>query len=210
MSPDPSVHEDQLAEIERNRRKHPSLAPHRRGCFGRLLVLIVMALLALGAWILWRSHTQGTSPSVEAGKLAQEVTDEGRRLSGRAPEDIVASLREKIEALKKSWSNHDQEIDDLHKRADALRTTLAEHKQQATDLLRTQYDDLRQRAEALAQSAKAQGEKVPAELDDLLRTLRSLTGHPTAETLAPAAQQSARSQSQATPAPTPKPMEKKP
>lgn len=199
MSPDPSVHEEQLAEIERTHRQDPSHAPRRSGCFGRLLTLVVVILLAVVGLILWKSHTQGTSPSVEAGKLVREVTGEGRRLSGKAPEEIVATLRQKIEGLKKSWSNHDQEIDDLHQRVETLRTTIAKQKQQAAELLRTQSEDLRQRAEALVQRIKAKGEKVPAELDDLLRTLRPLTGPSPAETPA-----------EDTSEPTPKPVENQP
>src|ERR1035437_3371054 len=102
MSPDPSVHDDQLAEIERGRREIPPPARHHSGCFGRLMFLVVVILVAIVVLILWKSHMQRISPSAEAGKLAREVRDEGRRLSGKAPEDIVASLRQKIQDLKKS------------------------------------------------------------------------------------------------------------
>jgi predicted nucleic acid-binding Zn-ribbon protein len=161
------------------------------------MFLVVVILVAIVVLILCKSHTQRISPSAEAGKLAREVSDEGRRLSGKAPEDIVASLRQKIQDLKKSWSNHGPEVEDLNRRVEALRTTIEEHKKQAADLLRTQSEDLRQRAEALVQSIKAKGEKVPTELDDLLRTLRPLAGAPPAETPA-----------EATSDPTPTPVEK--
>lgn len=199
MSPDPSVHEDQLADIERNRRQNPALVRRGPGCFARLLTFIVVLALAIAGLVFWLSHTQGVSPATEAGQLARQVSAQGRRLTEKPPEEIAADLRQKIDDLKKNWSNHDQDLDELRKRADALRTTIEEHRQEAGKALRTQYEDLRQRAEALAQRAKDQGEKVPVQLDDLLRTLRPLTGSPAAP-----------SPAEATSAPTPKPTEKKP
>ena len=167
MSPDPSVHEEQLAAIERNRQQDLAHARRRPGCFSRLMFLAVVVLLGIAGLILWNAHTRGTSASVEAGRLVHQASDEERRLSGKSPEEIAATLRQKIDDLKKNWTNHGPEVEDLNRRVEALRTTIAEKKRKASETLSTQYEDLRKRAEDLAQSAKAQGEKAVASTDKL-------------------------------------------
>lgn len=164
MSPDPSVHEDQLRAIERT---HPKKHVWRRrfGCF----FLLLLVLAGAAAW-LGRDRLRGF---FQPGAL-ERLREKGNDLSRTSPREMLKKMRDEAASIQEEWEEL-RESGKIEERLEKLRNDLAAKRDEVGDDARQAWEDVIQKSESLLKKAREKKEKLPkVELDELREKIEKL------------------------------------
>lgn len=165
MSPDPSVHEEQLEEIERNRR----LFGRRRGCGCSLGCLFVLLLSGgLAGWFFQEDLSRLKDPDFYR-QLSEKLPNPRKE----SPSEVLGTIREKAAALQKNWEKLRQE-GKIEARLEELRTRIRQETQAGKADIKKQWQELETQSTALLEKVRSGQETGALELENLKNTLDKL------------------------------------
>jgi len=165
MSPDPSVHEESLRAIEKERRRKP-----RKGWSGCLVTLLVLAAAGAAAAYLFRDKWQ----PLLTREYYESLAKKGAALRRTPPRQIIQDLRAKAASLETEWEDLTAS-GTLRGRLESLRDDLASRRDQASETARKEWEEMVRKSEDLLEKARRQKEKLPpVELGELRKKLERL------------------------------------
>jgi len=165
MSPDPSVHEESLRAIERERRRKP-----KKGCGGRFVLVVLLLIAGGAAALIFRDKWK----PLFSGDTYKSLVRKGETLRQTPPRDVLRDLREKAASLQSELEKLN-ESGKLRERLESLRSDLAARRDQAGEAARKEWEDVVKKSEELLEKARQQKEKLPPlELGELRGKLESL------------------------------------
>jgi len=165
MSPDPSVHEESLRAIEKERRRKPRKG--RGGCF---LFLVLLLIAGGAAAFVFRDKWM---PLLNRDTY-ESLVRKGETLRQTPPRDVLREVRAKAASLQGELGKLN-ESGKLRERLELLRDDLVAKRDQAGEAARKEWEDVVKKSEELLEKARQQKEKLPPlELGELRRKLESL------------------------------------
>ncbi|NQU45317.1 ribosomal protein L7/L12 [bacterium] len=162
MSPDRSVHDEQLAEIDRNRVRRP-VWRRRLGCL--VFLLLISGALAY----VYRDRLRVLVEPETYERLAEKSGEVARI----PPRDVLQSLREKTAAIQSKLENR-TEPGSLREDLEALREEIARKSQATGKTLQRQWEELTDETERLVEEVRDKTKDVDRE--GLRQRLGALVG----------------------------------
>ncbi|MBN1866989.1 hypothetical protein JW916_06820 [Candidatus Sumerlaeota bacterium] len=166
MSPDPSVFEEQLREIEKSKRRR-SFWRRQFGCG----VFLFLVAAAIGAVWLWHNRARVFR---EGGDL-ERLGEQGRRIVRTPPDEILRTLRDEAAEIQERWEEFRRSGED-QKRLAELREKLVARREEAGGSAKKYWSDLVKQSDSLIAKAREKGEQVPEELEKLVGMMDRLEG----------------------------------
>jgi len=155
VSPHPSVHEDQLRQIEEQSRR--SRARRRPGCFSLCVLVVLLGLVGL-AW--WKRDVLFQDGRFRPGNLFEHLAEQGKELRETSPKESLARLRRKVSDIQERWEELARK-NEIEKRLQSLREDLEEKRRKAAASAGENWDRLVTKSEELIEKAQEKGKKVP-------------------------------------------------
>jgi hypothetical protein len=169
VSPDPSVHADQLVEIEKQR----ASKPRRWRPGGCALLFFLAALFLAAAYLYVERETLFEQGAFQAGALADRISTSGKKFRDTPPRDLLEGLRGQVGTIQEEWESL-TESGEIHERLGVLREELGERRDMAKDSLRSGLDELTSRSQVLVEKARELRSETPVELGEIMDMLRRL------------------------------------
>ena len=171
MSPDPSVHDEQLEEIERDYGRPLVRRRRRSGC----VLFLIFLLLALLGGILWFERDLLLQDGeIELGNLKERLTERKEALNGEDASEMLERLQSKVEDLQNRLEGV-AESEDIRGRLESLREDLAKKKAAGSRSLQKGWSELAGKSQDLLDKVKEKGKEAPKELEELMTMLKNLS-----------------------------------
>lgn len=173
MSPDPSVHKEQLDEMKRHWGSAGGPRKRKRGClwvFAALAVLCVGTVLYVERDLFFKKEDK-----FEFGDLGRRLKERSEALRDVSAEDLMKRLRSTTEDIQKKWDDlAGSETGEMRERLEALREDLIKKRDSGSRALRKNWDAVVKKSEELIGKAKVKSKEVPGGLKELMGMLRKL------------------------------------